>query len=73
LAARAHGNIKGGTAAIAKALEGMVLGEHHPMLIRLHLDAAGKTYPDVIDPRAGKPILAPPSGLTNVPVSERVS
>jgi transposase len=38
LAARAHGNIKGGAAAIGQALEGMLLGEHHPMLIRLHLD-----------------------------------
>ena len=38
LAARAHGNIKGGGAAIAQALEGMLLGEHHPVLIRLHLD-----------------------------------
>jgi transposase len=38
LAARAHGNIKGGTAAITEALEGMLLGEHHPVLIRLHLD-----------------------------------
>jgi transposase len=38
LAARAHGNIKGGGAAIAQALEGMLLGGHHPVLIRLHLD-----------------------------------
>ena len=38
LAARAHGNIKGGAAAIGQALEGMLLGEHHPMLIRVHLD-----------------------------------
>ena len=38
LAARTHGNIKGGSAAIEKALEGMLLGGHHPMLIRLHLD-----------------------------------
>jgi len=38
LAARAHGNIKGGGGAIAQALEGMLLGEHHPVLIRLHLD-----------------------------------
>jgi transposase len=38
LAARAHGNIKGGGAVIAQALEGMLLGGHHPVLIRLHLD-----------------------------------
>ena len=38
LAACAHGNIKGGTAAIEQALEGMLLGDHHPVLIRLHLD-----------------------------------
>ena len=38
LAARAHGNIKGGHAAIEQALEGMLLGDHHPALIRLHLD-----------------------------------
>jgi transposase len=38
LAARAHGNIKGGPAVIEKALEGMLLGSHHPVLIRLHLD-----------------------------------
>jgi transposase len=38
LAARAHGNIKGGAAAIGQALEGMLLGEHHPVLIRVHLD-----------------------------------
>jgi transposase len=38
LAALAHGNIKGGRAAIEQALEGMLLGDHHPALIRLHLD-----------------------------------
>jgi transposase len=38
LAARVHGNIKGGTAAIEQSLEGMLLGDHHPALIRLHLD-----------------------------------
>jgi transposase len=38
LAARAHGNIKGGSAVIEQALEGMLLGDHHPVLIRLHLD-----------------------------------
>jgi len=37
LAARAHGNIKGGAAAITEALEGMLVGEHHPVLIRVHL------------------------------------
>jgi len=30
LAARAHGNIKGGRASIEKALDGMLLGDHHP-------------------------------------------
>jgi transposase len=38
LAARAHGNIKGGRAVIEQALEGMLLGDHHPVLIRLHMD-----------------------------------
>jgi transposase len=38
LAARTHGNIKGGSAVIEQALEGMLLGEHHPVLIRLHMD-----------------------------------
>jgi transposase len=38
LAARTHGNVKGGSAAVEKALEGMLLGDHHPVLIRLHLD-----------------------------------
>ena len=38
LAARAHGTIKGGTAAITEALEGMLAGGHHPVLIRVHLD-----------------------------------
>src|SRR6516164_5685050 len=38
LAARAHGNIKGGSAVIEQALEGMLLGDHHPVLIRVHLD-----------------------------------
>ena len=31
-------DVKGGAAAVEKALEGMLLGDHHPMLIRLHLD-----------------------------------
>jgi transposase len=38
LAARTHGNIRGGAAAIEQALEGMLIGDHHPVLIRLHLD-----------------------------------
>jgi transposase len=38
LAALAHGGVKGGRAAVEAALEGMRLGSHHPLLIRLHLD-----------------------------------
>jgi transposase len=38
LAALAHGGVKGGSAAVEQALEGMLLGEHHLMLIRVHLD-----------------------------------
>ena len=38
LAALAAGQIKGGRAAVEQALDGMRLGEHHPMLIRVHLD-----------------------------------
>jgi transposase len=38
LAARTYGNIKGGSAVIEQALEGMLLGDHHPVLIRLHMD-----------------------------------
>ena len=38
LAALAHGNVKGGRAAVAQALDGMRVGGHHPMLIRAHLD-----------------------------------
>ena len=38
LAALAHGNVSGGRAAVERALEGMRLADHHPMLIRLHLD-----------------------------------
>ena len=38
LAALTHGNVTGGSAAVERALEGMLLGDHHPMLIRLHLD-----------------------------------
>jgi hypothetical protein len=32
LAACTHGNIKGGSAVIEQALEGMLLGDHHPVL-----------------------------------------
>jgi len=35
-------------------------------------NAAGKAYPSVTDLRTGDPILAPPSGLTKVPVADRV-
>lgn len=38
LAALAAGQIKGGRAAVEQALDGMLPGEHHPMLIRVHLD-----------------------------------
>jgi transposase len=38
LAALTHGNVRRGSAAVEKALEGMLLGNHHPVLIRLHLD-----------------------------------
>jgi transposase len=38
LAALAHGNVKGGRAAVAQALEGMMIGAHHRVLIRIHLD-----------------------------------
>jgi transposase len=38
LAALADHRVKGGRAAVAEALEGMALGGHHPMLIRVHLD-----------------------------------
>lgn len=38
LAALAHGNVKGGRAALEAALDGMRLGSHHPMLIRGILD-----------------------------------
>jgi len=57
LAALAAGQIKGGRAAVERALEGMLPGDHHPMLIRLHLDvipgrvfgsAAVDLAPDVV-------------------------
>ena len=38
LAALAHGNVAGGRAGLERALEGMQLGDHHPALIRVHLD-----------------------------------
>jgi transposase len=38
LAALAHPNVRGGRAAVEEALDGMALGDHHPMLIRVHLD-----------------------------------
>jgi len=38
LAAMTHGNVRGGSTAVEKALEGMLLGDHHPVLIRLHLE-----------------------------------
>jgi transposase len=38
LAALAAAHVKGGRAAIERSLDGMQLGSHHPMLIRVHLD-----------------------------------
>jgi transposase len=38
LAALASGRVTGGHAAVEQALDGMLLGDHHPMLIRMHLD-----------------------------------
>ena len=38
LAALAAAQVKGGRAAVEQALDGMLLGDHHPMLIRVHLD-----------------------------------
>jgi transposase len=38
LAALADAHVKGGRAAIERSLDGMCLGDHHPMLIRAHLD-----------------------------------
>lgn len=38
LAALAHGGVKGGREAVEHSLEGMLLGDHHRMLIRVHLD-----------------------------------
>lgn len=38
LAALAAGQVKGGREAVEHALEGMLPGDHHPLLIRVHLD-----------------------------------
>jgi transposase len=38
LAALAAAQVKGGRAAVEQALDGMMPGDHHPMLIRVHLD-----------------------------------
>jgi transposase len=38
LAALAVAQVKGGRAAIEEALDGMMPGDHHPRLIRIHLD-----------------------------------
>jgi transposase len=38
LASLAAAQVTGGRAAIEQALDGMLLGDHHPMLIRVHLD-----------------------------------
>jgi hypothetical protein len=38
LAALAAVHVKGGRAAVEQSLDGMRLGDHHPMLIRAHLD-----------------------------------
>ena len=38
LAALAAGQVKGGREAVEHGLEGMLPGDHHPLLIRVHLD-----------------------------------
>jgi transposase len=38
LAALAATHVKGGRAAIEQSLDGMMIGDHHPLLIRAHLD-----------------------------------
>ena len=38
LAALAAWQVKGGRAAVEQALDGMMPGSHHPMLVRIHLD-----------------------------------
>jgi len=38
LAALASAGVKGGCAAVEQALDGMMPGDHHPRLIRIHLD-----------------------------------
>jgi len=40
LAALAAAHVKGGRAAIEQSLDGMMIGDHHPVLIRAHLDHA---------------------------------
>jgi transposase len=42
LAAMADGHVKAGRAGIEQALDGMQLGSHHPLLIRLHLDRTAR-------------------------------
>jgi transposase len=42
LAGLAASRVKAGRAGIERALDGMQLGSHHPMLIRLHLDRAAQ-------------------------------
>jgi RHS repeat-associated protein len=37
------------------------------------VNARGRVYPSVLDPRTGRPIAAPPSGLSRVQVADRVS
>jgi transposase len=44
LAALASAHVKGGRAAVEEALDGMMPGDHHPRLIRIHLDHI--TFPD---------------------------
>jgi transposase len=48
LAALAAAHVKGGRAAIEQSLAGMKIGDHHPMLIRAHLDR-----PPALDGQAG--------------------
>ena len=42
LAGLASAQVKAGRAGIEQALDGMQIGSHHPMLIRLHLDRAAR-------------------------------
>jgi transposase len=41
LATLAASHVKGGREGVEYALEGMLPGEHHPMLIRIHLERRG--------------------------------